>query len=141
MIESGKTIRAKPLKSSVYGSLAVFAYGCCKTNPNKREFTNQLMASEQLVSLVSVQSQRPETVEYLKMIEQSQNEDTLRITSLGLFSIMWIDDFASELSTYDAKCDYLQPELKTFHQRIIDIGWMNTWWNLKTNLKNYDVNY
>lgn len=99
------------------------------------------MKSEQLVSLVSVQSQRPETVKYLKMIEQSQNEDTLRITSCGLFSIMWIDDFAFELSTYDAKCDYLQPEFKTFHERIIDIGWMNTWWNLEKQLKNYDINF
>lgn len=140
-VDSVKAIRNKPLKSSVYASLAATGYTFCKNNPDKREFNEQIKQSEQQLSLVSVDSQNPATIEYLKMLERSRNNDTLRITSIGLFSIMWLDDNATALSTYDATCDYLKPELRTFHERIIDIGWMNTWWNLEKNMKDFDVNY
>lgn len=86
-------------------------------------------------------SQNPKSSEYLKMLVRSQNNDTLRVTSLGFFSIMWLDDNAADLSTYGAKCDYLQPEFENFHERIIDIGWLDNWWNLEKNLKDYDINF
>lgn len=140
-LDSFKTIKANPLKSSVYGSIAVFLYSCGKTNPDRRTFHEQLKQSQGLTALVMPEMQNPESVEYMRMLERSQNTDTLRITSLGMFSIMWIADNASGLSTFDAKCDYLQPELATFHERIIDIGWWNNWWNLSKKLKDYDVNY
>lgn len=140
-LDAYKTIKSNPTKSSVYGSLAVFVYGCAKNNPNFNDFTDQLKHSAQKVSLVPVDAQSPTTVEYLKMLERSQNDETLRITSLGLFSIMWIDDYAEGLATYDATCEYLKPELKSFHERIIDVGWWNNWWNLQKMLKDYDVNF
>lgn len=134
-------MKAKPLKSSIYGSIGLFLYGCAKTNPDKRDFTDQLQHSQGLVALVTPDLQNPKAVEYLKMVERSRNNDTLRIMSIGFFSIMWLDDKASSLSTFDAKCKYLQPELVTFHERVIDIGWWNNWWNLNNKLKDYDVNY
>lgn len=140
-VDSYKSIRSNPMKSTVYGSFGVFLYGCCKTNPSYREFTEQLKKSEQLIALVMPDSQNPKSAEYVKMLVRSQNNDTLRITSLGFFSIMWLDDNASVLSTYGAKCDYLQPEFESFHERIIDIGWLNNWWNLEKQLKDYDVNF
>lgn len=140
-VESFKAIKAKPLKSSIYGSIGLFLYGCCVTNPDHRHFIEELQTFEQLVGLVSVETQNPKAVNYLKMLEQSRNNDTLRITSIGFLSFMWLADNASGLSTYDAKCDYLKPEYKTFHTRIVDIGWWNNWWNLNNMLKDYDVNY
>lgn len=138
-VEAAKTIRSKPLKSSIYGSIGAFVIGCCKTNPDERNFVEQLQQSEHLVALVTPELQNPRAVNYLRMLERSRNQGILRITSLGLFSIMWLDDNSSNLSTYDAKCEYLKPEYKTFHERIIDIGWCNNWWNLDKKLKDYDV--
>lgn len=140
-IDSVKTMRSKPLKSSIYASIAAGVYTCCKNNPDQRDFNEQFKNSEQQLSLVTVESQNPATIEYLKLVERSRNNDTLRITSIGLFSIMWLDDNASALSTYDATCDYLKPEFRTFYERIIDVGWMNVWWNLQKTMKDYDVNY
>lgn len=134
-------MKGKPVKSSIYGTFAVFLYGCAKTNPGSRDFSEQLKQSQGLISLVASDSQNPESVEYLKRLERSQNNETLRITSIGFFSLMWLDDKAASLSTFDAKCEYLQPQLSTFHERIIDIGWFNNWWNLSKKLKDYDVNY
>lgn len=136
-----KTVREKPLKSSVYASLGATVYMFCKNNPDQREFIEQFKQSEQQLALVSIDSQNPSTIEYLKLLERNRNSDTLRITSIGLLSIMWLDDNANSLSTYDATCEYLKPEIRNFHERIIDIGWMNTWWNLRKNMKDFDVNY
>lgn len=139
--DSIKSMRERPLKFSIYGAIAAVVYGSCKTNPDYQDFLDQQKKSEQLVSLVTFDSHNPESVEYLKMLERSQNNDTLRTTSLGIFTIMWLHDNAKSLSTFEAKCDYLKPQWLTFHERIIDIGWWNKWWNLQRKLKNYDVNY
>lgn len=136
-----KTVRENPVRYSVYASLGALVYGCCKTNPDQQMFVEQFRKSEHLVALVPEDSQNPSTVNYLKMLERSRNNDSLRITSLGPFSIMWLDNCAGSLSTYDATCEYLKPELRTFHERIIDIGLWNNWWNLEKQMKNYDVNF
>lgn len=140
-IESVKTIRSNPTKSTVYGTLGMTLYGFYKTNPDQRNFIDQLRQKEHLVSLVSEDSQNPQAGNHIKMLVQNQNSETLRITSIGFFSIMWIDDNPKGLSTYDAVCEYLQPELRTFHERIVDIGWLDRWWNLENKMKDFDVNY
>lgn len=101
----------------------------------------QFKVCQQNVSLVTLKEQNPTAVEYLKLLERRKNDDTLRITSIGFFSLLWIDDNASQLSTFDAKCEYLQPELLSFHERVVDIGFWNNWWNLDRKMKDYDVNF
>ncbi|CRK89596.1 CLUMA_CG003275, isoform A [Clunio marinus] len=140
-IDSAKTIRGNRVKSTVYGLSGVFLYSCYKTNPDYRSFNEQLKKSEQMVSLVSPDCQNLVATEYLKLLERSRNNESLRTTSLGFFSIMWIDNNSSNLSTYEAKCDYLKPDYQHFHERIIDIGFWRNWWNLTRKLKDYDVNY
>jgi hypothetical protein len=61
--------------------------------------------------------------------------------SIGLFSILWIDDFSSNLATPDAQCKYLEPAYATFHERVIDYGFLGKWWNIEKNMKDYDVNF
>jgi len=109
--------------------------------PDQRDFTNRLQTVEQLVGLVHSDCQNQKTSEYLKEIERCKNNDTLRMTSLGVATIMWIDDHASHLSTYDAVCEYLQPEYATFYTRILDVGFWNRWWNLERHMDEYDVNF
>lgn len=137
-----KNIHANPVKFSIYGSLGVSAYVFCKTNPDEKAFVDQLRKAQNQISLVGTDSQNPTSVNYLKMLERNhQNYGTLRITSIGLFSIMWLDDSSENLSSFDAKCEYLKPELRTFHERIIDVGLLNNWWNLEKQMKDYDINF
>jgi Translocase of the Inner Mitochondrial membrane 29 len=136
-----KSIRAKPVKSSIYGSIGVFLYASCKNDPDEIHFLDQLKKSQQLVSQVPLNNQNPTIVQYLKKLEQCRNNETLRITSFGFFSLLWIDDFASSQSTYDSKCEYLQPQLRTFHERVVDVGFWNNWWGLQNKMKDYDVNF
>lgn len=134
-------IKTNPRRSAVYGAIGGFLYTSGKTNPNQNDFNEQIKKCEQLVALVPVDMHNPVTVDYLKNLERNQNLGTLRISSIGLFSIMWINDFAKDLATFDATCEYLKPEWKTFHQRIVDIGFLGNWWNLDRQLRDYDINY
>lgn len=109
-------------------------------NPTYQTYVDQLRTAQNQLALVFVDSQNPNSVNYLKNIEAHRNKDTIRATSLGLFSILWIDDYASELATADAKCKYLEPAYATFHERIIDWGFFGKWWKIEEAMKDYDVN-
>lgn len=139
-LETLKYVKANPVRSSIYAGIGSFAYGCYKTNPTYRTFTDQLKVAQNQIALVYEDSQNPDSVSYLKSIEKNRNTDTLRVLSLGVFSVLWIDDFASELATADATCKYLEPAYATFHERIIDWGFFGKWWNIEKSMKDYDVN-
>lgn len=98
-----------------------------------------MRTAQNLIALVHPESQNQKSVKYFRYLEKCRNDDTLRVTSLGLFSILWIHDHSTKLATPDAVCKYLEPEYKTFYKRIIDIGFLNKWWNIQNNLKDYDV--
>lgn len=141
-LESIKTMKSNPRKSAVYGSLGAFLCGCVLNNPDKDNFINQLLVTENFVGMVPETSQNPQAIKYLKYLNENLNKNTLRITSLGLFSVMWISDYSSNQATSDATCDYLSPEVSTFiSTRVIDIGWWNNWWNLEKLTQDYDVNF
>ncbi|KAG5681685.1 hypothetical protein PVAND_011097 [Polypedilum vanderplanki] len=132
-------IKANPVRSTIYGSIGTFAFTCYKTNPTFNDFTDQVRTSENLVALVHPDCQNPHTIQHLRYLEKCRNDDKIRLTSLWLFSIVWIHDFPSKLATADATCKYLQPEYATFHERIIDIGFFNKFWNLEKKMKDYDI--
>lgn len=92
------------------------------------------------MSLVYYDNLNQNSRSYLKYIESCRNNDLLRITSFGLFSIVWIADYASSLATADATCKYLKPAYATFHERIIDWGFWNRWIKMEKAMKDYDVN-
>lgn len=128
------------MRSSIYASIGTFAVTCYKTNPDYQTYTDQLKTAENQMALVFEDAQNPNSVKYLKFIEKCRNNDTLRVTSLVLFSILWIDDYASDLATADANCKYLKPAYSKFHERIIDFGVFGKWWKIEENMKDYDVN-
>lgn len=136
-----KFTKENPVRASVYAGIASVAYGCGKTNPTYNSFDDQFKKSINQLALIFPTNQNPIAKNYLKYIEDCRNNDTLRYMSLGLFSILWIDDFSSDLATPDAKCKYLEPAYATFHERIIDVGAFGKFWNIEKAMKDYDVNF
>lgn len=134
-------MKANKLRSSIYVGIGSFTFVCLKTNPNYGSFTDQLRIAQNQMALVFEDSRNQNTVNYFKYIEKCRNTDTLRVTSFGLFSILWVDDFSSELATADATCKYLKPAYATFSERIIDWGCFGKWWAIEKNMKDYDVNF
>lgn len=141
-LDSCKSMKNNSKKTVVYGGLAGLIYGSCINNPDKNSFMNQLHSTELSIAMVPVSSQNPKATEYIRFLNRNLNQCTLRITSLGFCSIMWISDYSSNEATAQATCDYLDPELSTFFtNRVIDIGWWDHWWNLQKQTEDYDVNY
>lgn len=140
-IDSIKFAKENPVRTSIYGTVGTVGYSCCKNNPDSRTYTDQLKQAQNELSMIYSEQQNPISKDYLKYIETCRNNDTLRILSLGLFSIVWIDDKASYLATPDATCKYLEPAYLTFQERIIDVGFWNRWYSLNKHMKDYDVNF
>lgn len=82
----------------------------------------------------------PESVQYIKWLEQCWNEQVVRYFSLGIVSFVWLDKYDNESALYKAVCPYNKPNYFTFYQRIIDVGFHNKWWILSRHMQDYDVN-
>ena len=60
--------------------------------------------------------------------------------NLWFFSLLWIDNYSKSCSLYKAQCSYLKPRYLTFHQRIVDFGALDCWWNIHYKMNEFDVN-
>ncbi|GAB0097401.1 mitochondrial import inner membrane translocase subunit Tim29 [Sergentomyia squamirostris] len=131
----------KPAKAVIVGMIGSSLYYCAKENPDEERFLQELRKHQNEVSLVEESLLNPIAKDHLVMVERVYNAGQLRRLSLGIVSFMWLDDFNKETATYRATCSYLKPEWSTFHRRIIDVGFLDQWWNFRRKMTNYDINY
>lgn len=89
---------------------------------------------------VGEDTRNPNSMKHVLFLEESLNEKKVRIMNLGIVSLIWLDNYSQNLCQYMAKCEYLKPQWVNFHERIVDVGFMNKWWLLEDKMKNYDVN-
>lgn len=82
----------------------------------------------------------PKSEQYLQWLGQCYNEGIVRRLNLGIVSLIWLDDYDKMCSLYKAACPYLKIRYLTFYQRVVDIGFLDKWWILENNMKDYDVN-
>jgi len=135
----GETIKTKPLKSIVYIYLGGVGYYCCKNNPNEVAFKEQLINYNNQMVLVNENLHNPVTTEYLQTLERCVNQKIIKRFSIGIMSFLWLDNYNKDCALYKAICPYLKPSYLNFHNRIIDVGFLNTWWNLTLKMQDYDV--
>jgi len=130
----------RPFRTSVIASGLGFLYYAAKTNPDERSFRDRylLNCNRFLVTLPTVRN--PATQEYLRFVARSFNEGLVRRFSFGIFSIMWVDNFEESVDLYASQCTYLKPEYLTFHERIIDVGFLGKWHLMNKRMIDYDVN-
>lgn len=90
--------------------------------------------------LVGEPIRNPVSVQHIKWLEQCYNEGLIRRLNLGILSLIWVDNYDKDCSFYKAVCPYLKPRFVTFHERIVDVGFLGKWWLLERKMKNYDIN-
>lgn len=139
-VDLGKEIKNKPIKSSIYFSVAGTILYCTKNNPKEIDFIDQLRKYNTEMILVDESCHNTISSQYLTYIERCYNEGIIRHMNLGVISILWIDNYDKSLQIYKAMCPFLKPEYLLFHNRIIDIGFLNKWWILQDKMIDYDVN-
>uniref|UniRef100_A0A1B6H264 Mitochondrial import inner membrane translocase subunit Tim29 n=1 Tax=Cuerna arida TaxID=1464854 RepID=A0A1B6H264_9HEMI len=130
-----------PRKTLGILSLFGFVFLSCKTNPDDISYRENVLKCSNDVLLVGKAIRNPNTDQFLTAVENCYNLGVIRRLSFGIISVMWIDNYSSELGIFKAECSYLKPQYLTFSSRLIDIGFFGKWWKLEKIMKDYDINH
>jgi len=103
-------------------------------------FREQLLQSSAKLIQIGEAIRNPISTEHIKWLEQCYNEGILRRLNLGIMSLVWLDNYSEDCSSYKAVCPYLKPRYINFYERIVDIGFLDNWWFLESKMKDYDIN-
>lgn len=139
-IDACKNIKEKPIRSSIYGGIGASIVYCSKHNPSETDFINDLRLHNANLILVNEVCHNPVSSQYLTFLERCYNEKIVRRLNIGVASLLWLDNFDRAVCLYKAICPHTKIELSKWHQRIIDIGFLDKWWNLEEKMIDYDVN-
>nr|XP_029727952.1 mitochondrial import inner membrane translocase subunit Tim29-like [Aedes albopictus] len=140
VIDTGKTMRERPVRSGIYLTLLGTTYYCCSTNPDEADFVNRFRQCANELQLVHPSCQNPTASHHIQFLQRCYNEGIVRRITLGVVSFIWLDNFDRGVAFYKAICPYLQPRYMTFHERIVDVGFNNEWWLLRKKMVDYDIN-
>ncbi|XP_035782410.1 mitochondrial import inner membrane translocase subunit Tim29-like [Anopheles albimanus] len=140
VLDTGRGMRDRPVRSTIYVSLLAAAGYCGANNPSETDFYDQYRRAYNQLSLVHPTCQNPVASRHITFLERCHNEGILRRLSLGVVSFLWLDNYDKGLSIYKAVCPYLQPRYLTFHERIVDVGFNGKWWQLERKMVDYDIN-
>ncbi|KAH8356148.1 mitochondrial import inner membrane translocase subunit Tim29 [Drosophila serrata] len=132
---------AKPKKALFYGTGLVLLYQSAVNNPGEDCFMTLLRRDSNRMITVAKDQQNPVATEYLRTLEQAINQKKLRLLSLGICTLLWVDLYDEDDCTYPAICEYTKVGFLNFHERVIDVGFWNEFWRLKWKMRNFDVNY
>lgn len=138
--DTAEESRNKPLKTAALVAAGSFITFAIYNNPTEQDYRDRVIYYQNLYGLVGKPIRNPGAEVYLKSLENSFNYRLIRRFSLGVCSVIWLDNYDPGLGIYKAQCEYLKPKYVTFHERIIDIGFLNKFWALEKNMEDYDVN-
>lgn len=136
----GTYVKENPVKSLMATTAASWAFYCAKTNPNEHSYRSELLDCANSLMYISPAVRNPSAVQHLEYIEKCYNAKVVKRLNLLFFSVIWIDDYNDDIQAYKANCKYLKPSVLSVRERAVDIGFLNTWWNLKKIMIDYDVN-
>lgn len=95
------------------------------------------------LTLVPESCRNKSSVQHQFEIVRANNAGALRHWNLGVFSIMWKDNYNTEFGHFKASCKYLQVGYTDIlfrePERIVDIGFLGRWWFTKKAMENYDI--
>lgn len=136
----GTYVKENPIKSSLATVITGCAYYCASTNPDEYSYRSRLIDSTNSMLYVPPTVRNQSTVKRLEYLEKCYNAGVVKRLNLILFSVIWVDEFNDDIQAYKANCKYLKPSIFSVHQRAVDIGFLETWWNLEKLMVDYDVN-
>lgn len=140
VLDVGKQMKERPIKAAIYCTLGASAIYSFKHNPSERDFIEQLRVYNNKMILVDPVCHNAVSSQYLTFLERCYNEGIVRRLNIGICSVLWLDNYDHAISLYKATCSYTKPELLTWHQRIIDVGFLDKWWKVNDKMTDYDIN-
>jgi hypothetical protein len=150
VVHTGKQAGEKPFKALAYGLLMSAMLVSYKKNPDLRDYQNiRKELCNDLLMCGTTHSKRSHF--YLNELNRLDNLEQLEYKSCVFFSLIMVKKFSAHEATYEKNCTQLNSPNKfnifnapntalKLVSRIIDIGFLDEWYFLSKNMKDYDVN-
>ncbi|KAJ8040537.1 Mitochondrial import inner membrane translocase subunit Tim29 [Holothuria leucospilota] len=133
--------RDRPIKAAIYiTGISVVGY-CWSKNPDEKLFDEALLNASNDLLQVSDLVRNPDSNSHLQDLLEMRNKGFIRRMNLGVCSLMWRDNFGTDVSLFDSSCKHLKVTWKEFPNRILDVGFHGRWLYLEKAMQDYDVNY
>ena len=111
-----------------------------KTNPTEQSFRDEMVHWTNTLLFVPSPIRNPVSESHLNYISECYNRGTVRTQSLGVLSLIWIDNYSQGCDVYKAQCSYLKPGLGDYYGRILDVGMFGRWLIIPYKMKDFDIN-
>ena len=142
--ELGQSCRERPIKASIIGATCLSALYANRHNPDEKSFNDLLVNINNDLTMVSDLCRNNSSTQHQFEVVRAQNAGTLRYWNLGLFSIIWKDNYNSDFGHVKARCKYLTVGYTDIlfkeRERIVDIGFLGNWWYTNKAMEEYDIN-
>ncbi|KAG7164477.1 mitochondrial import inner membrane translocase subunit Tim29-like [Homarus americanus] len=135
-----KDSRKQPFKASMVMSLIAGYMYAVKTNPDEMEFQDTLQRYMNESAMLSEKIRNKEVDAHFNYMIDCYNHGLVRRLSLGFCSILWVDNYSKVCGVFKSRCEYLKPRLLTFHERIMDVGFLGSWWIIDKKMEEFDIN-
>lgn len=148
----GTLVHAKnhPAKTTLYGLLTGAFVVAYKFNPDYQHYieTRRTQANEMIMCSSSYNRK---TEHYLNCLNKLEYCNNLEYKSYFVFSLILVRNFSLNDSTYEKQCAQLNNPNKynifnysnlllRFLSRVVDIGFLNNWYFLNSNFRDFDIN-
>ena len=135
-----KGIRDKPIRAALKLSALGGLYFVYHENPDEQSYIAGLIENANDLLQLSDLIRNPNSDQYIQELVGYHNQGRLTRKSLGLFSLMFVQEYGEQCDLYNAQCYYLQSRWHQLWRQVVDIGILNHWYFLEKAMKDYDVN-
>ncbi|XP_071526402.1 mitochondrial import inner membrane translocase subunit Tim29 [Panulirus ornatus] len=132
--------RRRPLKAGLYTSLIAGFIYAFKTNPDEKDFQDSVVKYINESAILSEKIRNQEVNAHFNYLVDCYNHGLLRRLSLGFCSFLWVDNYSKVCGLFKCQCEYLKPQYITFHERIMDVGFLGRWWIIDKKMEEFDIN-
>nr|XP_053656321.1 mitochondrial import inner membrane translocase subunit Tim29-like [Cherax quadricarinatus] len=91
-------------------------------------------------ALLSAKIRNKEVNAHFNYMVDCYNHGLVRRLSLGFCSFLWVDNYSKACGVFKSQCEYLKPRYLTFHERIMDVGFLGNWWIIYKKMEDFDIN-
>nr|CAD7601450.1 unnamed protein product [Timema genevievae] len=98
-VETYSKSKNKPKKTmAIFTGVGILGY-CASTTPDELKYRDQLLIYSNDMTLVGESIRNPRASRYLDQAEKYYDVGVVRSISLGIFSVMWLDNYDSKYGT------------------------------------------
>lgn len=135
-----KDAKNRPVRALIITGTGTTIYHCAQSNPSEVDFRNKLRFYSNEMGTLPESMQKQQSKDHLLQVERLYSAGRVRRLNIGVASLFYRHDNNSELKTYQANCSYTGSDLLSFRDRIVEVGFLDRFWILNKEMKDYDVN-